>query len=63
MQITNGPRAGKSDNPQNELLEKNHGERLDFGAQGVAVADDADVATVGESDRAENATGQKDDES
>ena len=63
MQITNGPRAEKSDNPQNELLEQNHGERLDFGTQSMAIENDAEMATVGESDRPENAAGQKDGES
>ena len=54
MQINNGPRAEKCENAPNELLEQKHGERLDFGTQGMAVEDDADMATVGKSDRAEN---------
>ena len=35
-----------------ELLEQNHGERLDFGTPGETIADDAGVATVGTLDGA-----------
>jgi hypothetical protein len=51
-------RAGKSENAPNELLEVTDGERLEFGTQGEAIADDASVATVGTLDRAAN-TGRK----
>jgi hypothetical protein len=51
QQVNIGPRAEENENAPNELLEQNHGERLDFGAQGTAVEDDAEMATVGKSGR------------
>jgi hypothetical protein len=54
MQINHGARVGENENKPNELLEKTDGERLDFGTQGEAIADDATVATVGTLDRAAN---------
>ncbi|MHB8390521.1 MAG: hypothetical protein ACYDBH_13230 [Acidobacteriaceae bacterium] len=54
QQVNNGAtpaehasRAQKSENVQNKLLERNHGERLDFGAPGKASAVDSPVETVG----------------
>ena len=54
MQINNGPRVEENEKQPNELLEKKHGERLDFGTQGMAVEDDAEMATVGTLDGAAN---------
>jgi hypothetical protein len=52
-------RAGKVSNPQNELLEKTIGERLDVQATGRAGTAHPAVATVGEVDRTKNEGGQR----
>ena len=60
QQVNNGtmpaaePRAGAGENEklQNELLEAQNGERLDFGTAGAAVGADTHLAAVGESGRA-----------
>jgi hypothetical protein len=44
--------AGKTEKPQNKLLEVQNGERLDFGTPGAAVGSDPAMATVGTFDRA-----------
>ena len=41
-----GSRAGKSENPQNQLLEADYGERLDTGTAGAAIGADPQLATV-----------------
>lgn len=48
------PRTGARENEklQNELLEAQNGERVDFGTAGAAVGADTHLAAVGESGRA-----------
>jgi hypothetical protein len=47
-------RAGETENPQNRLLEQDHGEhRLDTGTASAASGADPAMAALGESDRAE----------
>ena len=46
------PRAGNTENTQNELLDNRHGERLDTRAQGAASCPDKAVAAVGTINRA-----------
>jgi hypothetical protein len=46
QQVNNSP-ARENDNQQNELLEAQHGERLDFGTQAAAGGADKDMETVG----------------
>ena len=48
-------RAREAETPQNELLEAQNGERLDFGAPGAAVGADTHLAAVGKNDRTEDA--------
>ena len=65
QQVNNGvaaptPHMGKTETPQNELLEASDGERLDFRAQATAGAVDPHLATVGEIHRAQDARGQGD---
>jgi hypothetical protein len=63
QQVNNGmmpagePRAGagKTEKPQNELLEEKPHERLDTGTTGAAVGADTHLAAVGENDRTEDA--------
>ncbi|MDB4409324.1 hypothetical protein N9235_00720 [Gammaproteobacteria bacterium] len=64
QQVNNGPapeaetsRAGKSENPQNEQLEKKDGKRLDIGATGTPSRADQDMAPVGKVDRAKDSRG------
>ena len=46
--LPSGPaRAGESENPQNKLLEQDHGERLDTRAAGTASGADPAMATLG----------------
>jgi hypothetical protein len=47
--------AGKTEKPQNELLEEKPHERLDTRTPGAAVGADPHLATMGENDRAEDA--------
>lgn len=47
-------RAQENLNPQNELLEAQHGERLDFGAQATASAINSPMETVGKINRPKN---------
>lgn len=49
-----GSRAGKKQNPQNELLEKQHGERLDTGKAGAAGRVDSTVAAVAQEYRSQD---------
>jgi hypothetical protein len=46
QQVNNSP-ARENKNQQNELLEAQHGERLDFGTQAAAGGADKDMETVG----------------
>jgi len=58
QQVNNGtqanskPRTEENQNPPNELLEAQHGERMDIGEPTTAVKDDSPVETLGEVDRA-----------
>lgn len=64
QQVNNGPheptdllqasRARETENRQTELLEHDHGERLDIRAAGTASDAHTEMATLGESDRAAN---------
>jgi hypothetical protein len=47
-------RAENSEIQQSKLLEKQDGERLEFGATGQAVGSDSAMTTVGAVNRAEN---------
>ena len=60
QQVNNGTpgpatpaRAQENENPQNKLLEQQHGEWLDAGTAGTASGADPAMATLGESDRTE----------
>jgi hypothetical protein len=61
QQVNNGPgkssRALENRNPDNKLLEKKDGKRLDFGAKGACGRDDSQLATVGEINRAKDTGG------
>ena len=50
-------RAGKSGNQPNEVLEHQHGERLDFGTAGAAGGADSPLETVGAIHRPKDASG------
>jgi hypothetical protein len=52
-QQVNNTSTRESENQQNELLEAQHGERLDFGAQAAPGEDDQAVEAVGEIDGAD----------
>jgi len=61
QQVNNSPapeagasRTGEEENPQNKLLEKTDGKRLDAGTTGTAGRTDQDMATVGSVDRAKD---------
>lgn len=48
QQINSGPSyAGETQNPQNELLERTHGERMDTRTKGEAIRNDQALATMG----------------
>lgn len=51
-------RARENENPQNELLEQTHDERLDTGKAGAAGGADPAMATVAAIDRSEHGKGQ-----
>jgi hypothetical protein len=61
QQVNNGTgessRAREMRNPDNKLLEKKDGKRLDFGAKGACGRDDSQLATVGEINRAKDTGG------
>jgi len=48
------PRTREKGNPQNKLLEENHGEQLDTGTTGTAGGIDPEMATVGKIERAKD---------
>jgi len=48
------PRTPENQNVKNKLLEKNDGERLDFGTTGTAGSVDSEMATLGEINRTED---------
>lgn len=55
QQVNNAPsRAGENENCQNRLLEAQHGERLDAGAQGATSRANPQMETVGAVHRTEN---------
>jgi len=61
QQVNNGTappntlaRAGESENPQSELLENQHGERLDTGTASTASGADPEMATLGTVDRTQD---------
>jgi hypothetical protein len=58
QQVNIGPRAEKSENPPNELLEVCDGEQLEFGATSAAISDGEAVATVGTLDGATDTAGK-----
>jgi hypothetical protein len=60
QQVNNhpAPRAPESQNPQTGLLEAQHGERMDFGAQGTAGRANQDLAAVEAIHRTQDARGQ-----
>jgi len=58
QQVNNGVRAGKNQNPPNELLEHQHGNPLDIGAQTAAGRIDPAVATVEAKHRPQDSRGQ-----
>lgn len=56
QQVNNGGKASHAEETHstpNELLENEHGERLDFGTQGTAVRADPQLAPLGAVDRAD----------
>ncbi len=57
MASADASRARESENRANELLEQQHGERLDRRAAQAAGPDDPALAPVGEIDGAENRRG------
>ncbi len=62
QQVNNGPinKVVDEQNQENELLEHQDGERLDFGETRTAVGDDSAMEAVGAVNGAENARGQSD---
>jgi hypothetical protein len=60
QQVVNhpAPRAPESQNPQTGLLEAQHGERMDFGAQGTAGRANQDLAALEAIHRTQDARGQ-----
>ncbi len=50
--------SAETENPQNELLEEQHGERLDFGTAATPIRSDQHVEAVEEIDRSNNGGGQ-----
>lgn len=55
--VSEAARTRENKNPQNKLLEGNHGERLDTRATGTAGGIDPEMAAVGEVDRTKDAGG------
>ena len=60
QQVNNGatPRAGEKEIPPNQLLDADHGERLDTSTTSVAGGRNSALASVGKLDRAEDAGGK-----
>ena len=58
QQVNNGvPHAGEKEIPPNELLEKEHYERLDTTTAGTTIENDSAMATVGQIHRAKDGGG------
>lgn len=58
QQVNNGIPVRENEYPQNKLLEKNHGKRLDYGATSKTSIADPAMATVGKIDRPKNIKGK-----